>query len=279
MNWKRGMVFASLCAVGVTAAMSQPISNAKYQVSLRSHGSVELRAGTQIAEFLPNVSVVMADRDPSLSLVKDTETAFKVPSWNAHQDGARTEDFFKAGEVVSLSAGRSWTEGRTIHWEFEKQERFTIAADLTLEEGNKDPIIHLRFQALRRGWFSVGYTGAPSTEQSAITWLWQPLVWQERRFPSRSFLSTESMCPIPATFVQSKQYTVGLVGRPLGSAVPPAHAGELALRRSAAQQRRQGAAYGVCSCIWVFGLASWSWRCCGVSDARLPSAGRLVFDL
>jgi hypothetical protein len=122
----------------------------------------------------------------------------------------RTTDIFNAAEIISVNATHAEVAGNIVRWTFPEQKRFRLEAKLVLAPGSQDPVIDFQFTALVAGWYSVGYTGSPEVEQGDITRLWQPLVWQERRFPSRSFLSMEFMCSLPAVFVESASNTVGL---------------------------------------------------------------------
>src|SRR5690606_23743116 len=60
-------------------------------------------------------------------------------------------------------------------------------------------------------WFSVGYTGAPQIAQSEAAEFWQPFIWQEKRFPTQSFLTAAFQCPVPATFVRRGNSLVSVV--------------------------------------------------------------------
>src|SRR5690606_42007117 len=69
-------------------------------------------------------------------------------------------------------------------------------------------LIRYLLTARKAGWYSAGYTGAPETRSSELNELWQPLIWQERRFPSESFLSAEYMCSL-----RSEEHTSELQSR------------------------------------------------------------------
>lgn len=60
-------------------------------------------------------------------------------------------------------------------------------------------------------WFSVGYTGAPVHRLDDLAEVWQPFLWQEKRFPERSYLTAAFQCSLPATFVRKGNVTLGVV--------------------------------------------------------------------
>lgn len=44
--------------------------------------------------------------------------------------------------------------------------------------------------------------------------IWQPHIWQEKRFPQQSFLSPEDMCSLPSTMIEKDGVTAGIVAEP-----------------------------------------------------------------
>ncbi len=200
-------ILFSLLLAGQSAAA---LENSRYGIRVENDGSVDITSQGHTAHFQPHFSILTSDADPALRMVRDEETAYDVPSWRLPNSAERTTDLFKAAEVAVVNATRAEVAGNTVQWTFPEQRRFRLQAQLVLAPGSQDPDIDFQFTALVAGWYSVGFTGSPEIDQSAITRLWQPMVWQERRFPSRSFLSMEFMCSLPAVFVQSKGYTVGL---------------------------------------------------------------------
>ncbi|MBS1813292.1 MAG: hypothetical protein JSS87_00280 [Acidobacteria bacterium] len=198
--------FALLMASSLSAATLQ---NHRYTLTLGKDGAVRMQSAGQTVELRPRFAVVMAETDPKYSRLKDAETAFVVPSWKP--DGkTKTADFLQAGHVVTMDATGAELKDGVLHWTFADRPDFALEADLSLPKENADPVIHMQLKAKKAGWFSAGYTGIPATDPKAVDWLWQPLVWQEKRFPSKPFLSTEYMCPVPATFVQVGPATMGL---------------------------------------------------------------------
>jgi len=187
----------------------RPEDTAKFHVE--EDGSIQIALAGKTAMFRPRFSVLLSREDPQLHMVLDPETNFEVPSWRLHESGDRTSDLFQSAEIVSCEAKRAEIAGRNVQWIFDSDPRFRIEAEVQLPPGPSDPVISFKLIALAPGWYSIGYTGAPEIDPDAISWLWQPLVWQERRFPARPFLSMEHMCSLPGTFVKSGAGTIGVV--------------------------------------------------------------------
>jgi hypothetical protein len=56
--------------------------------------------------------------------------------------------------------------------------------------------------------------GAPETPPAAVDELWQPLIYNERRFPHESFLEAAYRCPLPTTLVTRSGVTTGVLADP-----------------------------------------------------------------
>jgi hypothetical protein len=188
---------------------AEPGSTARFHVE--NDGSIRIASEGKTAIFRPRFTVLISQDDPELHMVLDAETNFQVPSWRLSRSGGRTPDLFQAAEIVSVEAERAEIAGHSVRWIFSSDPRFRIEANVELPSGPSDPVIRFQLVALAPAWYSIGYTGSPEVDPSEISWLWQPLVWQERRFPAHPFLSMEHMCSLPATFVRSGAGTIGVV--------------------------------------------------------------------
>lgn len=95
--------------------------------------------------------------------------------------------------------------------------RLTIDYDPAPADGH-GPRLDWTLTATQPGWFALGFLGAQSTPHDAVTELYQPLVWQERRLPAERYLSVEAMAPFPGVMVTTGGTTYGLIPDP--SAIP-----------------------------------------------------------
>jgi hypothetical protein len=185
-----------------------------HSIHAEKDGSIVLKTGKQTATFRPRLSVLIAEADPQFKMELDRGTNFRVPAWNVPGKAERTMDLFQAAEVISLEAQSAEITGDAVRWKFPAHARFQLRAEVRLPKDGTEPIIHFQMTALAPGWYAVGYTGAPETPKDNILRLWQPLVWQEQRFPAFSFFSMEPMCPMPATLVRSNKGTIGVAVEP-----------------------------------------------------------------
>jgi hypothetical protein len=123
-------------------------------------------------------------------------------------------DLFQAdAERDTLRADSASIVNGAVRWHFPDRPSGKLEAELTLAAAG-DPSIQFRFTPKSNGWYSIGFTGAPAVAPAKVEWLWQPLIWQERRFPRLSFLSVERMCSLPAAIVSSGGGTVALAADP-----------------------------------------------------------------
>jgi hypothetical protein len=207
---------------------SAPPANDLYRTQVLPDGAIVLtnRDGAQ-STFRPSFTVIVRTDDPGLKTMSDDATNFKVPGWtlpgaagstngagvtngasgtNAANAAGVTMAFYKAGErIETIASSHAVRDGRIV-WEFPENARFKLTAsvalpDVAAKDGGAEPRVSFTFVPKRAGWYSIGYTGAPAIAPAAAESIWQPLVWQERRFPNDSYLSMEHMCPVPAVMV------------------------------------------------------------------------------
>lgn len=123
----------------------------------------------------------------------------------------RTADLFEAAPHVQITAESVRREGDSWVYEFPEHPSFTLRAALSQPDSSEPPILRYELTPKIDGYFSVGYTGAPAYELDAVDEIWQPLVWQEKRFPRVSNMTLAFRSSIPSTFVTREDQTIGVV--------------------------------------------------------------------
>lgn len=126
----------------------------------------------------------------------------------------RTANVFKAGDLVNQRAISHKTEGSRVIFTFPYSKMFELSAVLSLDGETSFPTLHYTIRALKASYYSVGYSGAPENTIEKTTEIWQPMVWQEKRFPEESFLTLAFQCPVPSALVCSNNSCVGVVADP-----------------------------------------------------------------
>ncbi len=222
------------------------LSNDRWQLTLTDRNSVVLAEKEQAGrEFDLSFVVLFNENDPELKLRKmDDGTRYNIPTWTAADpdrarllatdtkhdsfavgDGfdpsiltggraGRTDDLFQAAPSFRVSATECVQEGDTIRCMFAENSRFTLSATVTLPSGDGLPELRFKMVPKQDGYYSAGYVGAPGGSLEEVQEIWQPLIWQEKRFPQRSHLTLAYRCPVPSAFVTQGGLTVGAVADP-----------------------------------------------------------------
>ena len=236
-RWEIFALSAARSVIVLSAAIAslgaQPLANERYSVEPTADGAVRITArdaGTWTfrAEF--TVLVATADPNPAMRPGNIPRVSYNVLTWRAPAapvaaalraqqrsnaqggDGfddrilrgdtqQRTADVFAAAPAFRVSAQATTRAGNALHFAFTEQETFALTAELTVPAGEAEPVLAFTLTPKTPAWFSVGYTGAPSHGLGELEAVWQPFIWQEKRFPSLSYLTPAFECSLPATFV------------------------------------------------------------------------------
>jgi hypothetical protein len=240
---RRGLtLFASW--LGAPALLpAQPLANDRYTVEPLADGAVRIATRDAGAwTFRGDFTVIVTTKDPSPALRPGNipRVPYNVVTWRAATptstttlkaqknsaavggDGfderilkgdtqQRTADVFAAAPIVRVAASAATRVGDAIRFTLSAQAAFDLAAEITLSRGDAEPVLTFTLTPRQRAWFSVGYTGAPAHALSELDEVWQPFIWQEKRFPQQSYLTPAFECSLPATFVRKGDATVGVV--------------------------------------------------------------------
>jgi hypothetical protein len=136
------------------------------------------------------------------------------PTIDREYGEGRTANYYHAAPRVTLIARRASLEEGAIHWHFDKQEQFQLKATVRLPRGTGPPVLSWVLVIGQSGYYSVGYVGAPKVDRANIEAIWQPMIWNERRFPDRPYLTQAFRCPLPTTLVTWQGVTTGVVADP-----------------------------------------------------------------
>ncbi len=196
--------------------------NDLYQAALNKDGSVTLRLKTVSKTYViqPRFTVMQREDDPKSGtinahrLVKDFRGVVTVPTWKLRVSEDRTPDFFLSAKPITLNASSAEITGDRIAWTFPPHPDFKLEATFYLPIGAKEPVMQYVFTPTRPAWYSVGFTGMPEMDAKEADAIWQPHVWQEKRFPQLSFLSPQDMCSLPSTMIEKDGVTAGVVAEP-----------------------------------------------------------------
>ncbi|WP_414660930.1 glycoside hydrolase family protein [Horticoccus sp. 23ND18S-11] len=235
-------IWALLAAV-LSSLSAQPIRNARYTLEPAADGAVQLTArdaGTWTFRGDFVVLVATGDPKPAMRPGNIPRVPYNLLTWQtpaapgraalktvkrpAAQAGdgfddailggdtqQRTADVFAAAPLTAVRATAVMRDGAVLRFAFAEQAAFTLSATLALPDGDAEPVLAFTLTPKRAAWYSVGYTGAPAFATADLAENWQPFIWQEKRFPDRSYLTPAFECSLPATFVRHGNTTLGVV--------------------------------------------------------------------
>ena len=238
-----------LLACTLRGVAAEPaVSGAAGRLAVTPAGEVEIAmADGAVARFAPVVTMLVARADPNLEMrwgqfpeaamkLSDTGSIYNVLTWGVKTSGktpatqhvedgfdpkvdrgyggGRTANLFAAGKLKTMRASTGRSDGRMITWDFPADENATVRAEIDLPADGTAPRLRLKTTVKADGWYSFGYVGAPETPAAEAEELWQPLIYNERRFPHESFLEAAYRCPLPTTLVTRGGVTTGVLADP-----------------------------------------------------------------
>ena len=130
------------------------------------------------------------------------------------QAETRTANVFQSAQSAVLVPIRVEPKERGWQLFFTEQPDYSLSAELTMANGQTYPQLTFTLIPKKGGYFSVAYEGAPAFSLAQINDLWQPMIWQEKRFPEQPYLTTAFQCPLPTTLASVNGSTVGVVAHP-----------------------------------------------------------------
>ena len=227
-------------------ARCEVMENERFRIEVRDSNTIVMReAATSSRTFTLDFVVLVNKQDPLLRLRPlSGGPRYTVSTWAAADPAkasplktASGPDHFAVGDGFDPSILTGGTKGRTadvfqaapsfwisaksyaltdhgLEFSFHDHPLFSLTARLTLEAGTAFPSLSFEFKPAQDGYYSVGYMGAPACSLAAADEIWQPLVWQEKRFPKRSHLTLAYRCPVPSAFVTENGVTTGVVADP-----------------------------------------------------------------
>ncbi|MEZ6191443.1 MAG: hypothetical protein R3C45_09155 [Phycisphaerales bacterium] len=125
--------------------------------------------------------------------------------------GGRTANYYLAADHEVVEGDHAAIEGRSIRWRLPRSDSYQLTARVDLPEGDGPPVLRFDFRPAEAGWYSVGYAGAPEADLVDVDEVWQPLIWQEKRFPEAPYLTLAFRCTLPTALVTRDGVTVGVV--------------------------------------------------------------------
>ncbi len=124
----------------------------------------------------------------------------------------RTANLFDAGQNIALLPEKMERIGDTTVIYYQVNEYAEVNAKVFMEGGQL--CFASTLTPMKKGYFSLGYLNAPARSIEETQEIWQPLVWQEKRFPDRPYMTLAYRAPIPSTLATFENTTYGIIAHP-----------------------------------------------------------------
>lgn len=214
-------------------------SAGEHKVLIENNLIIIHRGGVKY-QFQPSFSIIYSEKNPDLAMrpAGIEGVPYNIITWTAYEgkkadlgkvkrsdssvgDGfddrildaeasKRTSNPFNSGMVFPISASSLEMKEGKIVLIFEDHEFFDFSAEVSDLEGGHPAFIY-KLTPKKDGFFSVGYTGAPEFMLSEVKEIWQPLIWQEKRFPESPVMTLAFRCPIPTALVHDGTHSLGVM--------------------------------------------------------------------
>jgi hypothetical protein len=209
INMRNIFIFL-LLIITVQCIAQQTLENTRFAVAILKNGNLRWTDKTEnaIQEVTPRFSLFFRPDDPDMRERQVLHLAYRIPMWKRMDGKGYSWDVFKAAEQVAFKIQKTTVSGGKISWAFAPTAYGRLEAILQLT--SSAPEVQFTFTPSREGYFSVAFSAFEEVPPAALESLWQPLIWQEKRFPDSCYVSAEFMCSVPAVFMQSGGRTLGL---------------------------------------------------------------------
>lgn len=191
---------------------AQTISNDEYVVSaakdFREHPSflITHKQSKIQRRLLPVVKLVFTGEQPALTgALMDGQPG--VVAWKTSK--GTTTDINALGST-ELTAYSCQASNKQLVFQFKDHPAAKVSLTIKFNSEHTAPVIEMGFEAHRSGNYSIGFNGMPEVDSAEVDFVYQPLTWTWKRFPSNFALTEEAFANTAAVFTNHNGYTEGL---------------------------------------------------------------------
>lgn len=209
---ERLLCWCMLMVMPVFAIGQQSIENAYYKVQpaidfKKSPGFIVTHKVSNLQRRVtPALNLVYSNTTPEMtSASMDGQPG--VVAWN--KNGLTVPDINALGNTP-LVARAYKISGNQLVFSFKDPMAAHVSLTIKFIQGQEAPVFEMEMTARKAGHFSLGFSGMPKVDSAAIDFVYQPLTWSWKRFPSRFALTEEAYANTAAVFTNHNGYTEGL---------------------------------------------------------------------
>lgn len=164
------------------------------------------KAGNLKRTILPRLQLIYTSKEPEMT-GGSMDGQPGVVAWKTSR--GITQDIRTLGSVDMIA--RSYQiKNNQIIFAFKEQRSARVSLIVKFVSDQQAPVFELALEAKQPSAYSLGFTGLPPVDSSAVDFVYQPLTWSWKRFPSRFALTEEAYANTAAVFTNHHGYTEGL---------------------------------------------------------------------
>lgn len=162
-------------------------------------------------EIIPQLHLVYSLENPKLT-ASSAESFPGVIGWKQANGKVENSIFNLNGQDV-IATNVTFKDNRLL-FRFKQTEFGEPTLIVELPQGKEAPSLIMGIKTAKAGWYSLGFTGLEQTLPEKLDFLYQPLTWSWKRFPTQSCITEEAYATTAATFINKSGYTEGIAASP-----------------------------------------------------------------
>jgi hypothetical protein len=216
---KKFSILYILVFVFLTRSSAQPSSleNSLYKILISENSAenpsfvVIEKSTNQQRKIFPKLRVAFSEKDPDL-VSSEVDGYGGIAGWKT-ATGKVENNIYNLGGADVIATKVAKRDNQLI-FSFKNTPYGKPLLLVALPDGNQAPSFIMGINPSKKGWFSLGFTGIESVSPSELNFLYQPLSWSWKRFPSQTCITEEAFSPTAACFVNKSDFTEGIAAAP-----------------------------------------------------------------
>lgn len=156
--------------------------------------------------IIPKLQLIFVAEQPELVGVSMDGQPGTV-AWKT--TAGQTSDIKELGSTPLLATSFQ-IKNNQLEFLFKENVNAKVSLIIKFERDQQSPVFEVGIEAYKKGNYSVGFDGMPTMDSSALDFVYQPLTWSWKRFPSRFALTEEAYANTAAVFTNHDDYSEGL---------------------------------------------------------------------
>jgi hypothetical protein len=195
------------------------IKNEQYEIAVSAPKQIKVKTleKKQIEKLLSaTILLQYSENQVFVSQSPAKEGGYPVTGWKKNMEDKVAENnpfkvvenhIFKADKVVQNTDNQ-------FTFSFPDTQFGKLSLQVSLPQGAQAPRLEIVFESKKKGYYSFAFNGLQAQDTAQIQYLYQPLVWSWRRFPTQPYLTPETYCTTAATYYNTGTYNEGIAPDP-----------------------------------------------------------------